>query len=144
MPLNNFGIVIPGKLYRCAQPEPPHGYDTLEALGVDMIFQLNGDADTHFWKKLLYWKYMQTFQGFQQDALDVTKELATSLDIGRVCAVHCTHGRDRTGLIIAAYQILYLGYTFEQAQADRLQYGSQFVLEVVDSNITAFLKTLKP
>lgn len=37
--------------------------------------------------------------------------------------VHCFHGRDRTGLVIAAYRMMMEGWSYEEAYAEMLRYG---------------------
>lgn len=42
---------------------------------------------------------------------------------GRNVLVHCLHGEDRTGIIIAAYQIKYKKWSVEQALAEMFDMG---------------------
>lgn len=37
--------------------------------------------------------------------------------------VHCLHGNDRTGMVIAAYRILYCGFTISEAKAEMYSLG---------------------
>jgi tyrosine-protein phosphatase SIW14 len=41
--------------------------------------------------------------------------------------VHCNHGRDRTGLIVACYRISHDGWTSERAKAEARHYGMSWV-----------------
>ena len=41
--------------------------------------------------------------------------------------VHCNHGRDRTGVIIACYRISHDGWTSEKAKAEAKHYGMSWV-----------------
>ncbi len=43
-----------------------------------------------------------------------------------VVFVHCAHGADRTGTIIAAYRISHDGWTSEQAKQEAARYGMKF------------------
>jgi protein tyrosine/serine phosphatase len=145
MPLNNFGVVLADKLYRSAQPDA-EGFRTAFGLGVDIIHQLNGAGDDEYWRppSLLRCKEMRTFSGFQDDAIEAENNIAIDLKLGRRTLVHCTHGRDRTGVVIAAWRILHLGWDFEHANAERLLYGNQVVLEIVDHEMVEFLQGLVP
>lgn len=47
--------------------------------------------------------------------------------------VHCHHGEDRTGTIIAVYRISHDGWTYEQAQKEAKKYGmSRFQFKMKD------------
>ncbi|HEX8846443.1 MAG TPA: dual specificity protein phosphatase family protein [Pyrinomonadaceae bacterium] len=47
--------------------------------------------------------------------------------------VHCNHGQDRTGLIIAVYRISHDGWTLEQAMKEAKHYGlSRFQFRMKD------------
>lgn len=37
--------------------------------------------------------------------------------------VHCTHGKDRTGIVIAMYQMLHLGYGYDEAMREMDFFG---------------------
>jgi protein tyrosine/serine phosphatase len=141
MPLKNFGIVVPGRFYRNAQPDE-HGFKVLEELGVDMIHQLNGDSDSQYWHRMLRSRNMATFGDFTKDVLEAVEQIQTDLDLGRVIDLHCTHGRDRTGVTAAAWQILKDGRTFEEVEEERLHYGSDVILEIADYRMVDFLHGL--
>jgi protein tyrosine/serine phosphatase len=74
------------------------------------------------------------------DSLDpVTAQEAGSLDeiLGLLAAssaqapvyVHCEHGKDRTGLVIALYRMRYDGWTQEQAAAEMVAMGHSGMLD---------------
>jgi protein tyrosine/serine phosphatase len=52
--------------------------------------------------------------------------------------VHCKHGADRTGLVIAMYRILYQGWTKQQA-IDELEHGG-FGYHTIFFNIPIFIQ----
>lgn len=51
----------------------------------------------------------------------VTAMLATCAG-GRVCLVHCTHGQDRTGLVVAIWRLVH-GDSVDAAYADMMRHG---------------------
>jgi protein tyrosine/serine phosphatase len=65
------------------------------------------------------------------------------MDRGRKIVVHCTHGTDRTGLVIGAYRIIVNSWTFEEVQAERDVFGANAIRDIVDAEIVEFLKQLK-
>jgi protein-tyrosine phosphatase len=50
-------------------------------------------------------------------------QMAGEIGAKQVLLVHCTHGRDRTGFVCAAYQMLRRGYSLDAALAIRADYG---------------------
>lgn len=151
MPLDNFGIVVPDRLYRCGQPDAK-GYADLQTLGVTQVMKLNGDGQADG-EAAAVGALGMTFATYDMGPLGgllitpkMLRDVAVHLDAwdGCVTAVHCTHGRDRTGAVIAAWRILYCGYSFEAADAERHLYGTALILDDVDALIVAALKDLKP
>lgn len=154
MPLKNFakvelpeqsitGVKYPktAALYRSAQPDGD-GYDVLRALGVDIIYQLNGASDSRQWKGLLEVRDLGAFIGHEEEALGIVDEVETSLRIGRAVEVHCTYGRDRTGAIIGGHRIRWCGWSYEQMEKERLRFGPKYILEIGDQAIVRWLKDL--
>lgn len=44
-------------------------------------------------------------------------------DRGLVCYIHCLHGKDRTGFIVAVWRIVIDGWTFERARDEMFAKG---------------------
>lgn len=57
----------------------------------------------------------------QVDAV-VSDMLRTCAEPGHVCLVHCTHGQDRTGLIVAIWRLVH-GSSVDAAYADMMRHG---------------------
>lgn len=129
MALNNFGIVEYTRLYRGAQPDQK-GFDDLWQLGVREVMTLNGQDDTKLgWHGLVLPRTMNGFESVEA-VESIVGDLRRSLKIGRTVFVHCTYGRDRTGLIIGAYRIIECGWNYSKMDEERFLYGEPFVLEV--------------
>lgn len=110
------------ELYRCEQPTPADSAD-LKALGVRSILNLrNHHTDS---RKL-------ADAGFEllaepMNAGEVTEALLVSAlrqfrAAPKPVLVHCWHGSDRTGVFVAAYRIVFEGWTREAA-ADEFRNG---------------------
>lgn len=61
------------------------------------------------------------FKGISEDYLD--EILFTIRMAKKPVLVHCQHGQDRTGLVIAAYRVHVCHWTKSQAIQEALQYG---------------------
>ena len=112
----NLAIVAPG-FYRGGQPTA-EGWQAIMALGVTNVVKLNAesegsDAEAERLGAVVHripisgWEQMCA--GVPQDRLDAACDLLTPGTY-----VHCLHGQDRTGLVVAMYR-LRSGWTPEQA-----------------------------
>jgi protein tyrosine phosphatase (PTP) superfamily phosphohydrolase (DUF442 family) len=63
----------------------------------------------------IYWS------GITQDYLN--EILAAVVNSPKPVLVHCQHGEDRTGLVIAAYRVCVNGWSKDSAMAEALRYG---------------------
>jgi protein tyrosine phosphatase (PTP) superfamily phosphohydrolase (DUF442 family) len=103
-------------LYRCAQPTPD-GFHELSTLGVKTVLDLKGGADDVSGTSLKLFHVPMTAFGLRDDrVLDALKILADPAN--RPLAVHCQHGADRTGALIALYRMVVQGWSKEDALAE--------------------------
>lgn len=125
--IHNFGKVSadPITLYRGAQPDRA-GIQALHALGVQTIINLRDGAQA--WEPhavrsagMNYIEVPLSASDFDDD--QVIHAVQTLLDAEPPVFVHCRVGRDRTGMIVAAYRMAACGYTPEQALAELRAYG---------------------
>ena len=151
MPLSNFGFVstIPGKgsLYRSAQPDE-WDFLTLKNLGILTTFRLNPDSldpatevKDFVGGEVVYFP-LPTFTVSKEQTIEAVTKLKALLDAGKNVLVHCTHGRDRTGLIVGAYRLLYDGWALEQIEVERALYGVNCFVFIADFEIQRFLKEI--
>lgn len=142
MPLHNFGIVTP-RLYRCAQPDAA-GFRDLNHFGVSMILKLNTDVDYPVDRERgeftggVWPRPISTFRPNAKVATDVVAQLQLATQ-QNVVAVHCTHGRDRTGLIIGAWRLLVDRWTLDAVNDERALYGSVSIVHLVTHEIDEVL-----
>ena len=118
---NNFGEVLAGKLYRGAQPVG-EAIAALKAKGITAILDLRDDFDN-------IESAAAASNGIKYTkASDSTIEMFSFIDeqlaSGQVLYVHCTYGKERTGLVIAAHQ-LESGIPREQVIDDYIRYGGK-------------------
>jgi tyrosine-protein phosphatase SIW14 len=116
-------------VYRGAQPKSG-GLELLRQLGIKTVVNLRDDDDRAKQEEvgariagLQYFNLPFGRWGRPQD-----KEMEQVLSIinnpaNQPVFVHCQHGADRTGVVIAVYRITHDGWTSEQATAEAKHYG---------------------
>ncbi len=165
MPIENFGVcVLPdkksalyremiggesGDLYRGGQPDE-RGFADLIQMGVKTIIKLSNDSEYPDWKEselsLGTARLLPLAEIFRFDdeaaVLAIVERIQAGLSRGNVF-VHCRRGTDRTGMVVAAWRLLYCGYTLEAALKERAEFGTNSILDLtVDEPDVAFLKKL--
>jgi tyrosine-protein phosphatase SIW14 len=147
MALSNFGIVAPGRLYRAAQPDAK-GFQDLVALGVTLAVKLDGDGEYPHARENAEFPgpvWVEEVATFQPDRVQVV-HLATRLDqalaSGLVAVVHFLHGRDRTGLVIGAWRLLFAQWTLAQVLEERQLYGAGWLIDLADREILLVLRAI--
>jgi protein tyrosine/serine phosphatase len=125
-------------LWRGAQPDE-RGLETLKTLGVATIINLRmADDVLPFEKSLARLPRRSPAEADRPGLLYINVPLPgfsapTAADVARILAlietspppvfIHCEHGADRTGTIIACYRIRHDHWTAEQALAEAKFYG---------------------
>ena len=131
----NFAVVEPG-IYRGGQPTA-EGWNWLRANGVKFDIKLNSGSDGFstdsgiysviaeydfpitFWQQLVSGPHWADVTG-AWDALargDIFEQGNTNSIF-----IHCTHGQDRTGLVVAVYR-LHEGWSKADAEKEMLAHG---------------------
>lgn len=146
MPVDNFGIAFQNttrhNLYRSAQPDS-RGLADLYQLGIKTIVKLNEDDDDNLFLGRLIklpmtgWSAFYSLESLMAVAQRIQEELLSS-DV----LVHCTHGRDRTGLVCATYQLLYTPLQLSSVLADRKTFGVSGLYAVFDTPQLAALNNI--
>lgn len=148
MPLNNFGIVDVrengAKFFRSAQPDV-NGCISLERLGVTCCMRLNEDSEftpqteQEALSGEVFYTPIQTFSVDIETVKGIVGHIHELLNDGKSIVVHCTHGRDRTGLIVGAYRLMLDGWTLERVHEERQTYGVNLLIDICDHEIAKAL-----
>ena len=132
---------VSADLYRCEQPDKKDIAD-LKSLGVRSILNLrrwNTDP-----KALEVAGFKLLLQRMEADDLtvdDLVAALRLIRDAPKPVMLHCWHGSDRTGSVVAAYRIVFQNWT-PAAALDELRYGGFGYHEEWFPNIITLFETL--
>jgi len=114
-------------LYRGAQPSE-QGFDSLRELGVRTVVNLRGDDTDHNRFDVGEFTYyripMDVFHPLTSQVIEFLR-IATDAAAQPVF-LHCKHGADRSGLLIAMHRVVIDGWTPDQAVAEMTRGGTQF------------------
>ena len=115
-------VRVDERVYRGGQPTP-EGWQYLRSLGVKTVIKLNAEeegTDAPIDASVKRWP-LDPRDGhpediFTQPSREYLMAIVRSIDdsTGKVY-VHCSHGQDRTGLVIAIYRVIH-GWPKAQAQ----------------------------
>lgn len=136
----NFFRVTPD-LYRSAQPSKA-GMHAYEAFGIRTVINLRGrhsDDDEAKGTNLVLVHIPTGTRAVSSDEF-ITKALQAIRDAQKPALVHCMHGADRTGLIMAMYRIVEQGWTREAA-LDEMKNGG-FGFHSIWMHIPEYLENL--
>lgn len=112
---------INDSIYRSAQPNKK-AMKYLQQIGVKTILNLrhrrNDKNETKHTQLILENVPINTWEISENNIIDALKIIKNAQ---KPILIHCLHGSDRTGLIIATYRIVFENYTKEQAITEMLQ-----------------------
>ena len=124
---------VNAQLYRGGQPKTG-GLQKLKELGVKTVVNLRGEddhvrAERTEARSLGLRFYSIALPEFSKPK---DKEVQRALEIinapeNQPVFVHCNHGRDRTGTIVACYRVSHDGWTATQAKNEAHRYGLSWV-----------------
>jgi tyrosine-protein phosphatase SIW14 len=138
--LTNFYKVADG-LYRGAQPSA-RGLQTLEKMGIKTIVDLRGlhsDSDEIAGTTLKHIPIrFHTWHPEEEDMVDFLK--AVTNPTNKPVFVHCKHGADRTGTMVALYRIAVQGWTKDEAIREMTRGG--FGYHSIWKNLIKFMHNL--
>ncbi|MGH8049215.1 MAG: tyrosine-protein phosphatase [Arenimonas sp.] len=131
--LSNLHRVTP-MLYRSAQPDAASG-DTLRKLGIKTVLSFrkrNKDEPLHKTAGVTFKRYpLYTWDIEEKDIIEVLRIIDNPDN--QPILVHCTHGADRTGLMMASYRMIVQGWSKEAAIAEMKQ--GKYEYHVIWKNI---------
>jgi protein tyrosine phosphatase (PTP) superfamily phosphohydrolase (DUF442 family) len=110
-------------LYRGAQPSAA-GFKELCGLGVKAILDLAGGGDDAFVEKdsVKLFHVPMSAWGLRDDRVLEALRIMTD-PANRPLMIHCQHGADRTGALVALYRVVVQGWTKEKAVEEMNQGG---------------------
>ncbi len=131
-------------VYRSAQPTA-EGYAAAARHGIKAVLCLRtGDMETEAITGAGLTLHRVPFPAWEirdDDVIQAMRILRQASCDGPVL-VHCLHGADRTGLVSAAYRILFEGWTKDDAIAELTQGG--FGFHPLFANIPHYLRSMEP
>ena len=148
MPLNNFGLVTP-HIFRCAQPNA-QAIGLLKEMGATVIYKLNNDsefpvrweADAFAPGQVQYDPNISSFRPDKNKLLTAARQLHEFSEAKAIVALHCTHGRDRTGAVAATFKIIYGSKVWAEVLSDFLSYDNTGMASIFDMGIIDVLKEI--
>ena len=105
-------------LYRSGQPEQ-EGFTALEKMGVRSVLNLREyHKDTRKARHTDLHLMAYPVAAGEVTEADVENCLRLLQNAPKPLLVHCWHGSDRTGIVVAAYRIVYQGWSVEAAEKE--------------------------
>lgn len=124
----NFAQVAPG-VYRGGEPAA-EGWAYLKSLGVHRVVKLNCEPSLPSGMETIHCEIPFFDQLFEPPKVDTVCRAVDAIKPGTF--VHCEHGQDRTGLIIAEWRVYRCDWTREQARKEMLAMGFHRILFGLD------------
>lgn len=149
MPLHNAGCVCAldyARLWRSAEPDRDAMVDW-KIIGIQKIFKLNGELEdpVHDPEMQIISRPLHELLRYDQvdEVIKICREIRGQMEQGRTCLVHCSHGRDRTGLVCAAYCLIYYAHTnLELVNEINALYGEKGIMKIIDAPDQIVLKEI--
>ena len=140
-PMYNF-YKVDDDLYRSEQPTK-EGMEALESMGIKSIVNvrniLNDRREGKATKLDLYKKRINTWTIKYSEIIDALRLIQKA---PKPVLIHCKHGSDRTGCIVAAYRMAFMNWTKEEAIKE-FQLGGYGYHEDAFPNILKLLKSIE-
>ncbi|KXU35700.1 hypothetical protein AXE65_05850 [Ventosimonas gracilis] len=115
---------VDAKLYRSALPDT-EAVDPLKALGIVSVVNFYQESDARWIGNADLQEIhlpLRTRWFDDEDALDALRSLRGAQEKGPVL-IHCKHGQNRTGLVVALYRMVYQGWSKAEALAEMRSFG---------------------
>lgn len=129
-------------VYRCAQPNAQALAAMQQALGLRTVLNLRHHHDDQDEAKGLPLTLVEVpLDAWEADEPALVRAVVALMDPARrPILVHCQHGADRTGLVVALYRVAAEGWTREAAAAEMIDGG--FGFHAMWRDIAAYIRTL--
>jgi tyrosine-protein phosphatase SIW14 len=132
---------VSSELYRCEQPDAKD-IPSLQALGIRSILNLRRwNTDPKALEQAGFTLLLQRMEADDLTLDDLVAGLRQIRAAPKPVLLHCWHGSDRTGSIVAAYRIVFQGWT-PAAALDELRFGGYGYHEKTFPNIITLFETL--
>ena len=132
---------VSGELLRCEQPATSDLPD-LRALGVHALLNLRHfHTDSAAFADAGLTLVAEPMSAGNVTADQLVAALRKFRDAPKPVVVHCWHGSDRTGVFVAAYRIVFQGWT-RAAAIDEFQHGGYGYHERTFPNLVSLLESL--
>ncbi len=122
--LSNVGRVSPG-IFRGAQPTK-EGYATLKMMGVKTVINLRTSMSENKAVEAAGMRSIEVPMEMSTDQLKTKVDRVVALmadSANQPVFVHCRHGQDRTGIVVAAYRMKVEGWRLADAEAEMQAFG---------------------
>lgn len=125
-------------IYRSEQPDSIK-LDNLKKIGIKSILNLTKDQnDTVIFGNRYFYFYSLPMKAEHITDEVITKALKTLRDAPKPILVHCRHGSDHTGVVIAMYRLIFEGRSKKEALRELRKGGYSFNRVFV--NIPAYIR----
>lgn len=132
---------VSAELYRCEQPGKEDIAD-LKAIGIGSILNLRRwNTDAKAFEQAGFKLFLQRMEADDLTVDDLVAALRQFRTAPKPVMVHCWHGSDRTGAVVAAYRIVFQDWT-PAAALDELRHGGFGYHEKSFPNIISLFETL--
>ena len=106
---------VDDKIYRSAQPGKV-GFKQLDSMGIKTILSLrNRVSDKRRAKRTDLDLERLKINTWRMDQIDIIRALKIIRDQDSPILIHCLHGSDRTGVVIASYRMVFQSWSKEDA-----------------------------
>lgn len=127
-------------LWRSALPRHPDSA-TLRALGIHTVVNLRPQSDPPWFAGASIAVRQVGIDTWDVDEAQVLQVLRIAIDPAqRPVLIHCTHGADRTGVMVAAYRMVVQGWS--EAEAEREMIRGGYGYHLVWINLPGVLRRL--
>ncbi len=125
-------FVIPG-IYRGPRPDQEYDWAELKRLGIETILNLEDDMEAVERERVKAESLGMQFINLPMSEIKRPLSLRLNKAVSIIwdkrlqpIFVHCLHGQDRTGYVIAALRMVVHGWTFERAYQEAKDYGHKW------------------